>query len=267
MCQFLGWPFGLHWISLWGKQYVELWGSRAQLSTTDPPLDHPRSVTLGRLFSFPETLRCLTHKAGTMTVPTWHTVHGTNKVIQVKLIKSLTRSLARVVAIWLLRHVLLFSDPVHCSLPGSSVHGISQVRILEWVAISFSRGSSWPRDWTLITCIGRRILYHWNTWEAPGTLVSSNYWKTSVRKCRWDIVLKYSGSAAKILLTHANRTECYRKAFLKHPRVSFSPDSQVLGAQLLQNDRRQLNHQEGEGQGRSVVLFPSCRRLAQCQQG
>ena len=39
-------------------------------------------------------------------------------------------------------------DPMDCNLPGSSVHGILQARILEWVAISFSRGSSWPRDWT-----------------------------------------------------------------------------------------------------------------------
>ena len=37
-------------------------------------------------------------------------------------------------------------DPVDCSLPGSSVHGILQARVLEWVAISFSRGSSLPRD-------------------------------------------------------------------------------------------------------------------------
>ena len=39
-------------------------------------------------------------------------------------------------------------DPVDCSLPGSSVHGILQARILEWVAITFSRGSSRTRDWT-----------------------------------------------------------------------------------------------------------------------
>ena len=38
--------------------------------------------------------------------------------------------------------------PMDCSLPGSSVHGIFQVRILKWVAISYSKGSSWPRDWT-----------------------------------------------------------------------------------------------------------------------
>ena len=51
-------------------------------------------------------------------------------------------------------------DPIDCSLPGSSVHGIFQVRILEWVAISFSRGSSQPRDQILASCIGRQILYH-----------------------------------------------------------------------------------------------------------
>ena len=44
-----------------------------------------------------------------------------------------------------------------CSIPGSSVHGISQARILEWVAISSSRGSSWPRDLTHISCIAGRF--------------------------------------------------------------------------------------------------------------
>ena len=57
------------------------------------------------------------------------------------------------------------SDPMDFSLPGSSVHGICQAKILEWVAISFSRESSWPRDWTHVSCIGRWILYHWATWE------------------------------------------------------------------------------------------------------
>ena len=43
---------------------------------------------------------------------------------------------------------LTLCDPMDCSLPGSSVHGILQARILEWVAISFSRGTSRPRDQT-----------------------------------------------------------------------------------------------------------------------
>ena len=50
--------------------------------------------------------------------------------------------------------------------PGSSVHGILQARILEWVAILFSRGSSQPRDRTHVTCVGRQILYHQASREA-----------------------------------------------------------------------------------------------------
>ena len=65
---------------------------------------------------------------------------------------------------------LCFScDPMTCSRPGFFVHGIPQARILEWGAISSSRESSQPRDWTCISRIGRRILYHWSTWEAPPT--------------------------------------------------------------------------------------------------
>ena len=54
-------------------------------------------------------------------------------------------------------------NPRDCSPPGSSVHGILRARILEWVAISFSRGSSQLRDRTRISCVsstGRQILYH-----------------------------------------------------------------------------------------------------------
>ena len=60
-------------------------------------------------------------------------------------------------------------DPRNCSPPGSSVRRIFQARILEWVAISSPRRSSWPRDWTCLSyfsCIGRQILDHWATWEA-----------------------------------------------------------------------------------------------------
>ena len=60
-----------------------------------------------------------------------------------------------------------FFDPMDCSLPGSSVHGISQARILKWVTVSFSRGSSQPRDRTRVSCIRKRILYHWATREDP----------------------------------------------------------------------------------------------------
>ena len=54
-----------------------------------------------------------------------------------------------------------------CSPSGFSVHGIFQARILEWVAISFLRGSSWPRDWTCISCIGRSSLYYLSPQGSP----------------------------------------------------------------------------------------------------
>ena len=58
---------------------------------------------------------------------------------------------------------LTLYDPwtVACQAPLSM--GFPMVRILEWVAVSFSRGSSWPRVQTCVSCIGRRILYHWAT--------------------------------------------------------------------------------------------------------
>ena len=58
-------------------------------------------------------------------------------------------------------------DPVYCSPPGSSVRGILQARILGWVAISFSRGSSQPRDQTRVSCIAGRCFILWATREAP----------------------------------------------------------------------------------------------------
>ena len=68
------------------------------------------------------------------------------------------------VYVCVLSHVQLFVTPwTVCSLPDSSVHGILQARILEWVATSFFRGSSRPRDGThiyCISCIGRWVLYH-----------------------------------------------------------------------------------------------------------
>ena len=58
-------------------------------------------------------------------------------------------------------------DPMNCSLPGSSVHGIPQARVLECVAISFSRRSSQPRDGTQVSRSGGRCFNLWATKEAP----------------------------------------------------------------------------------------------------
>ena len=60
-------------------------------------------------------------------------------------------------------------DTVNCSPQGSFAHRISQTRILEWVAISFSRGSSWPSDQTLVFCTAGRFFTAWATREAQWT--------------------------------------------------------------------------------------------------
>ena len=61
---------------------------------------------------------------------------------------------------------LTFCSSMDCSPPGSSVLGILQARILEWVAVPFSRGSSWPWDWTQVSCIAGRFFTIWATREA-----------------------------------------------------------------------------------------------------
>ena len=71
-----------------------------------------------------------------------------------------------------------------CSLPVSSIHGILQARILEWIVIPFSRGSSWPRDWTWISCTAGRL---WS--ELPGKppkIVRSHLKCPSVSTWTWD---------------------------------------------------------------------------------
>ena len=62
-----------------------------------------------------------------------------------------------------IKSCLTLCDPMNYSPPGFSIHGISQARTLEWVAVPFFRESYQPRDQTWISCIGRQILYHWAT--------------------------------------------------------------------------------------------------------
>ena len=75
-----------------------------------------------------------------------------------------------------------FCGLMDCSLPGSSVHGIFQARVLEWVAIAFSRRSSWSRDWTQVSRIVGRRFTIWATRELGGTKTQQwpQDWKRSV---------------------------------------------------------------------------------------
>ena len=70
---------------------------------------------------------------------------------------------------WVAQLCPTLCDPMDYSPLGSSVHGILQARILEWVTISFSRGSSWPRDRTWVFCIAGRFFIVWATREAQNT--------------------------------------------------------------------------------------------------
>ena len=84
-------------------------------------------------------------------------------------------------------------EPMDCSLPGSSVHGILQAGILEWVTIPFSKGSSWPRDQTCASCSTRRFFTIWVTREAQTlgvtkstanlVFLQNNLWRFLVYHC------------------------------------------------------------------------------------
>ena len=75
-------------------------------------------------------------------------------------------------------------NPMDCSLPGSSIHGIFQAKILKWVAISFSRGSSQPRDWTWVSCTAGRLhlLSHQESQGTVGVKITKR--NTDIQKQR-----------------------------------------------------------------------------------
>ena len=83
-----------------------------------------------------------------------------------------------------LQSCLSLCDPVDRSPPGSSVHGVLQARILEWVVMPSSRGSSWLRDQTRIpyvSSVGRWILYHRATWKAVIAKTVLKRWTSLVK--------------------------------------------------------------------------------------
>ena len=116
------------------------------------------------------------------------------------------------------------------SLPGSSVRGISQENILEWVAISFSRGSSQPRDQAHISWIGRQILYRWGTRE-PLTvhfilviLVSND---TIVTSCTVCLLSEGSSWSNKEMTPYNLKKSC--PLVMKSINSTFNGTRQALG--------------------------------------
>ena len=82
-------------------------------------------------------------------------------------------------------------NPVDCSLPGFSVHGILQARVLEWVAISFSRGSSQPRDRTQVFHNGGRCFNLWATREYTLVHIREKYRMNLILNSMLVTFLKY----------------------------------------------------------------------------
>ena len=124
--------------------------------------------------------------------------------------------------VWITMSCPTLCAPTDCSLPGSSVHGVSQARILEWVVISSSQGSSWSRDRTHISCFAGRFF----TTELPGKTSRGFYQVPTViaitlrikwdTECRWYV---FKGDARwlaqciyKIInLYYLNCCICYKK--------------------------------------------------------
>ena len=92
-------------------------------------------------------------------------------------------------------------NPLDCIPPGSPVHGILQARILEWVAMPFSRGSSQPRDQPQVSCIAGRFLINWATREAPALTIDPLKILLKLSHCLWSArVLPSLQNLNKLLL-------------------------------------------------------------------
>ena len=99
-----------------------------------------------------------------MTEATWHTASSLISSVSCNMhITTTTTTIS-------LQSCLTLCNPTDCSLPGFSVHGILQAKTLEWVAISFFRGSSQPRNQTWVSCIADGFFTVWPTREAPNML-------------------------------------------------------------------------------------------------
>ena len=123
------------------------------LHTKEPRLDVEewlfQSQTAGKLHN-QDLNPCLSH---TKTTPVPFETSSEEDMNKTMMNTEETSSLAQFICARSLQSCPTLCNPMDCSLPGSSVHGILQVRILEWIVMSSSRGSSRPRDWTRVPCL------------------------------------------------------------------------------------------------------------------
>ena len=130
-----------------------------------------------------------------------------------------------------------------CNPPGSSAHGISQVRILEWIAISFSRGFTRSRDQTCISCvfcIGLQILSHSTTWEAPYMKIPvknlSKCLETIIMWCQWKWQSKSSGTLTLC------RNKKISKNFQNQPSQNSGKQSRFNRNQATGESKKRFKH-------------------------
>ena len=105
-----------------------------------------------------------------------------------------------------LQSCLILWDPRHCNLQGSSLHWIFLERILEWVPMLSSSESSWPRDWTHISCVSctaGRLFYHWATRETLSISPFKEYSELISFRADWFSHLAVQGTL-KSLFQHHN---------------------------------------------------------------
>ena len=135
---------------------------------------------------------------GSNTHPLQHVLQG-RLIVTGPLRKPKNEVLSRVQVCSVARLCLTLCNPIDCSPPGSSVHGNFHARILEWVAISYSREQSQPRDQTWVSCascISRQILYHCTTWEATlktvgSSLIFATSWMCYFRSYLTSLISKF----------------------------------------------------------------------------
>ena len=117
------------------------------------------------------------HERGIVEYSTWLSVQaflsgwsGSNLGFAILMVMQIWASFLGKLVSWQSQSCLTLCSCMDYSPKGSFVHGISQARILDWVAVSSSKGYSWPMDQThvsCVSCVGREILCHCATWQAP----------------------------------------------------------------------------------------------------
>ena len=156
----------------------------------------------------------------------------------------------------------MLCDPMNCSLPGSSVHGILQARILESVAMPSSKGSSQPKDQnsiSLVSCIGKQILGHWATWETRNVMFQFQFSCSALSDSLWPHGLQHTRPRCPSPTPGTYSTSCPESKWC-HPTISLSvvPFSSYLHSFPVSGSLqiRQFFTSGGQSTGVSASVLP-----------